>query len=128
MASINKVIILGNVGRTPELRYTNTGTAVCSFSVATTMKNRDGEQTEWHAVTTWDKTAEICGQYLEKGRQVYVEGRIQTRQWTDKEGAMRQKTEIVASQVVLLGSKGQGGQLPDYAPPPSGGDDGDVPF
>ena len=101
MASVNKVILVGNVGRDPELRYTQSGQPVASFSIATNerFKDRDGnwkDRTEWHRIVAWARLAEICGEYLRKGSQVYVEGRIQTRDWEDKEGNKRQTTEIIA--------------------------------
>src|SRR5512147_220651 len=100
MASVNKVILIGNLGRDPELRYTKNGQAVANFTLATTERYspREGgearEQTEWHRIVTWGKTAENCAQYLSKGRSVYVEGRIQSREWEDKEGNKRSTTEI----------------------------------
>ncbi|HTO08761.1 MAG TPA: single-stranded DNA-binding protein [Myxococcota bacterium] len=114
MASVNKVIIVGNVGRDPELRYTQSGQPVASFSIATNerFKDRDGnwkDRTEWHRIVAWARLAEICGEYLRKGSQVYVEGRIQTRDWEDKEGNKRQTTEIVALSMQMLGRRGEGG-------------------
>lgn len=109
MSGINKVIIVGNLGRDPEIRYTQGGTAVTQLSVATTRSFTRGEErveeTEWHRVVVWGKTAEHCGQYLTKGRQVYVEGRLQTRSWDDKDGNKRYATEIVAETVQFLGGK-----------------------
>jgi single-strand DNA-binding protein len=112
MASVNKVIVLGNLGRDPEVKFTPSGQAVCNFSVATTDKwdDKSGqkqERTEWHRIVVWGKLAELCGQYLKKGRQAYVEGRLQTREWQDKDGNKRQTTEVVASQVQFLGGKGE---------------------
>jgi len=116
MASINKVILIGNLGRDPELRYTPSGSAVCNVSIATTRnwKNKDSgervEQTEWHRVVFYDRLAEIAGEYLKKGRPVYVEGRLKTRKWQDKEGKDNYTTEIVAEQMQMLGSReGSGG-------------------
>jgi single-strand DNA-binding protein len=114
MASVNKVILVGNLGRDPELRYTPGGQAVANFSLATTERfsNKEGERqerTEWHRVVAWGRTGEICAQYLAKGRSVYVEGRIQTREWEDKEGQKRWSTEIVATNVQFLGGRGEGG-------------------
>jgi len=118
MASVNKVILIGNLGRDPEVRYTPSGSAVCNVSVATTRnwKNRDSgekqEETEWHRVVFYDRLAEIAGEYLKKGRPVYVEGRLKTRKWQDKEGKDNYTTEIVADQMQLLGSRegmGSGG-------------------
>ena len=111
MASVNKVILVGNVGRDPELRYTQGGQPVASFSVATNerFKDRDGnwkDRTEWHRIVAWARLAEICGEYLRKGRQVYIEWRIQTRDWEDKEGNKRQTTEIVALGMQMLGRRG----------------------
>ena len=114
MASVNKVILVGNVGRDPELRYTQSGQPVASFSIATNerFKDRDGnwkDRTEWHRIVAWARLAEICGEYLRKGSQVYVEGRIQTRDWEDKEGNKRQTTEVVALSMQMLGRRGEGG-------------------
>jgi single-strand DNA-binding protein len=115
MASVNKVIIIGNLGRDPEVRYTPSGAAVCNVSVATTRnwKSREGgerqEETEWHRVVFYDRLAEIAGEYLKKGRPVYVEGRLKTRKWTDKEGKEQYTTEIIAEQMQLLGSRDGGG-------------------
>ena len=116
MASVNKVIIIGNLGRDPEVRYTPSGSAVCNVSVATTRnwKNRESgekqEETEWHRVVFYDRLAEIAGEYLKKGRPVYVEGRLKTRKWQDKEGKDTYTTEIIAEQMQLLGSReGMGG-------------------
>ena len=108
MASVNKAILIGNVGRDPELRNTTGGSAVCSLSVATTRKwkSQSGEmqeETEWHRVVAYGRTAEIAGEYLAKGRSVYIEGRLQTRKWQDKDGIERYTTEIVAEDLVLLG-------------------------
>ncbi|MBE7419890.1 MAG: single-stranded DNA-binding protein [Ideonella sp.] len=116
MASVNKVILIGNLGRDPEVRYTPSGSAVCNVSIATTRnwKNRDSgekqEETEWHRVVFYDRLAEIAGEYLKKGRPVYVEGRLKTRKWQDKEGKDNYTTEIIADQMQLLGSRdGAGG-------------------
>jgi single-strand DNA-binding protein len=111
MASVNKVIIIGNLGRDPEVRYTPSGAAVCNVSVATTRnwKNRESgekqEETEWHRVVFYDRLAEIAGEYLKKGRPVYVEGRLKTRKWQDKEGKDTYTTEIIAEQMQMLGSR-----------------------
>jgi single-strand DNA-binding protein len=109
--SVNKVILIGNLGQDPELRYTGSGTAVCNLSVATneSYTNRDGElveRTEWHRVVTWDKLAEICNEYLQKGSQVYFEGQLQTRSWEDRDGNTRYTTEIKAREMVMLGGRG----------------------
>lgn len=107
--SINKVTLLGNLGSDPEVRYTQSGKPVASFSIATTEAGRStpGQErearTEWHKVVVWDRLAELCGQYLSKGRQVYVEGRLQTRQWEDRNGQKQYTTEIVAREVLFLG-------------------------
>ncbi len=104
--SVNKVILLGHLGGDPELRYTGSGKAVASFNVATSeYAGRDREPaTEWHRIVAWEKLAELCNQYLHKGRQVYIEGRLQTRAWEDRSGQKRYTTEIVAHQVIFLGS------------------------
>lgn len=115
MPSINKVILIGNLGRDPELRYTKSGQAVANFSLATSDSfTKDGqkeERTEWHRIVAWGKTAELCTQYLSKGRSVYIEGQLRTRDWEDKEGQKRSTTEIHAATVQFLGprSAGQGG-------------------
>jgi single-strand DNA-binding protein len=143
MASVNKVILIGNLGRDPELRYTQGGQAVANFTLATTERfsGRDGgerqERTEWHRITAWGRTAELCAQYLSKGRSVYIEGRLQTREWEDKEGQKRRTTEIVALSVQFLGGREGGGggsaaprsggapaPAEDEGPPPSD----DIPF
>jgi single-strand DNA-binding protein len=113
MASVNKVILIGNLGKDPETRYLPSGDAVTNISIATSEKWKDksGEQqehTEWHRVAFFGKTAEIAGEYLKKGSPVYVEGRIRTRKWTDKEGQDKYSTEIVADRMQLLGSRGGG--------------------
>ncbi len=106
--SVNKVILIGRLGQDPELRYVQSGEAVCSLSIATTESwSKDGqrqERTEWHRVVAWGKTAENINQYLSKGRQVYIEGRLQTRSWEDTEGAKCYSTEIVISKIEFLGS------------------------
>jgi len=115
MASVNKVILIGNLGRDPEVRYTPNGSAVCNISLATTRqwKNRDSgerqEETEWHRVVFFDRLAEIAGEYLKKGRPVYVEGRLRTRKWTDKDGKDQYTTEIMALEMQLLGGREGGG-------------------
>ena len=116
MASINKVILIGNLGRDPEVRYTPSGAAVCNVTIATSRNWKDKtsgekvEETEWHRVVFYDRLAEIAGEYLKKGRSVYVEGRLKTRKWTDKDGVEKYTTEIVADQMQLLGSReGMGG-------------------
>jgi single-strand DNA-binding protein len=115
MGSVNKVILVGNLGRDAEVRYTPGGAAVATLSLATTevYKDKEGqrqEQTEWHRVVLWGKTAETLSEYLRKGKQIYVEGRLQTRSWDDKEGKKRYTTEIRGDRVVLLGgAPGRGG-------------------
>lgn len=145
MASVNKVILIGNLGRDPELRYTQGGQGVANFTLATNerWRDKDGqnqERTEWHRIVVWGKQAENCAQYLQKGRSCYIEGRLQTREWEDKEGNKRQTTEIVAQNVTFLGGRdgaqrgaGPGpGQQASGPPadgsmgPPPGGDD--IPF
>ena len=110
MASINKVILIGNLGKDPETRYMPNGDAVTNITLATTetWKDKTGEKqekTEWHRITFYRKLAEIAGQYLKKGRSVYIEGRLETRKWTDKAGADRYTTEIIANDMKMLGSK-----------------------
>ena len=114
MASLNKVMLIGNLGKDPEVRYTAAGTAVASFSVATSekYKNKSGEleeKTEWHNVTLWARLAEIAGEYLAKGKTVYIEGRLQTRKWQDRDGKDRYTTEIVGEKMQMLSGKGEGG-------------------
>lgn len=114
MASLNKVMLIGNLGKDPEVRYTAGGTAVASFSLATSekFKGKDGnweEKTEWHNITLWARLAEIAGEYLSKGKTVYIEGRLQTRKWTDKDGRDRYTTEIVGEKMQMLSGKGEGG-------------------
>ena len=143
MASVNKVIIVGNLGKDPEVRYTASGEAMCNFSLATTDSWKDkstGERkelTEWHRVSFFGKLAEIAGQYLKKGSQVYVEGSLRTRKWTDKEGQERYTTEIKGDQMTMLGSKQDGAAptersaqaAPRQAPKPQFDDLGDdIPF
>jgi single-strand DNA-binding protein len=109
---VNKVILIGRLGKDPEVRYTPDGTMVTNFNLATDeqRKDKNGEKiqrTEWHKIVTWGKLAEICGNYLVKGKLVFVEGRIQTRSWEDKDGVKRYTTEIIASNMQMLDSKGQ---------------------
>lgn len=113
MASLNKAQIIGNVGKDPELRYMPNGTACCTLSIATTRswKDKQGEkqeETEWHRVSFFDKLAEIVGQYVQKGKPVYVEGRLKTKKWQDKEGRDTYTTEIIAEQMQLLGGRDEG--------------------
>lgn len=110
---INKAILIGNLGADPEVRYTQDGTPVASFNVATTerWKDREGqmqESTEWHRIVAWRKLADICGQYLQKGSRVYIEGKIQTRKWQDQNGVDRYTTEIQAREMKMLSSRGEG--------------------
>jgi single-strand DNA-binding protein len=112
--SVNKVILIGHLGQDPELRYTGSGTPVCSMRVATneSYKDSDGnfvERTEWHSVVAWARLAEICGEYLRKGSQVYFEGSLQTRQWEDRDGNTRYTTEVKAREMVMLGGRGGNG-------------------
>jgi single-strand DNA-binding protein len=112
--SVNKVILVGRLGRDPETRYTGGGQAVANFSVATdySYKDKNGERqkrTEWHKIVAWRQLAEICQKYLKKGSLVYIEGRIETREWQDKEGQKRYSTEIIANEMRMLGGKGDGG-------------------
>jgi single-strand DNA-binding protein len=141
---VNKVILVGNLGADPELRYTPGGAAVCELRLATneswTDKNgQRQERTEWHRIVVWGKRAEVVSKYLSKGRQVYVEGRIRTRSWEDKEGNKRYTTEIIANDVQFLGGRGGegGGSGGSDRPPPAepdwgggygGGPDDDIPF
>jgi single-strand DNA-binding protein len=125
MASVNKVILIGNLGKDPEVRYLPSGDAVANISIATTetWKDKGGEKqekTEWHRVSMFSKLAEIAGEYLKKGSQVYIEGRLETRKWTDKEGHERYTTEIRADRMQMLGSRSGGSER--MAPP-----DDDVP-
>lgn len=119
MASVNKVILVGNLGKDPEVRYMPNGEAVCNFSIATTdsWKDKAGakqERTEWHNIVMYRKLAEIAGEYLKKGRPVYVEGRLQTRKWQTKEGQDRYSTEIIADQMQMLGGRDGGGAAASY--------------
>jgi single-strand DNA-binding protein len=145
MSGVNKVILVGNLGAAPEVRYTAGGQPVANFRLATTERwvNRNGERseiTEWHRVVAWGKLAETCGQYLQKGKQVYIEGRIRTRQWQDQQGQKRYTTEIVAQNLVMLGRAADRGEVPEEPAtvppddmPPGGNDldtasDDDLPF
>ena len=111
MAGVNKVILVGRLGADPEVRYTGSGTAVANFNMATSSSYTDKsgektEKTEWHRIVAFGKLGEICGEYLAKGKQVYVEGRLQTRDWEDREGNKRKTTEIVAGVMQMLGAAG----------------------
>jgi single-strand DNA-binding protein len=114
MAGINKVIIVGNLGRDPEMRYTPDGTPVATFSIATSEAWQDKEtgerreKTEWHRIVAYRRLAEICGEYLAKGKQVYIEGKLQTREWEDQQGAKRYTTEIIAQNMQMLGQRDPG--------------------
>jgi len=124
MASVNKVILIGNLGRDPEMRYLPSGDAVANLRIATTEKYKDKsgemqEATEWHTVAFFGKTAEVCGQYLKKGSQIYVEGSLRTRKWQDKDGNDRYTTEIRGDRMQMLGGRGSGGSV-DYEAPPEG--------
>lgn len=128
-AGVNKVILVGNLGSDPELRNTSGGTSVCEFRLATneSWKGKDGQtqdRTEWHRVIVWGRLGENCGKYLAKGRQVYLEGRLQTRSWEDKEGNKRYTTEIVARDVQFLGGGGAGAKGGSDDPPPPSEDFG----
>ena len=143
MAGINKAIIVGRLGKDPEVKYTPDGTAVANFSIATSEEWKDKEtgekkeRTEWHRIVAWRRLGEICGEYLKKGKEVYIEGKLQTRQW-EKDGATRYTTEIVADKMQMLGGKGDRRDEParvavpqgDYQNNrgPDGYQDGDVPF
>lgn len=113
MASVNKAILVGNLGKDPETRFLPDGKAVCNFSIATSEQWKDkatGEKkdaTEWHRISTFGRLAEVCGEYLKRGSSVYIEGRITTRKWQDKEGQDRYTTEIIADKMIMLGSKNQ---------------------
>ncbi|HEY2028259.1 MAG TPA: single-stranded DNA-binding protein [Myxococcales bacterium] len=143
-SGVNKVILVGNLGKDPEVRYTPGGQSVANFTIATNenwtdKQGQKQERTEWHRIVVWGKAAELCGEYLSKGRQVYIEGRLQTREWTNKEGAKQYTTEVVANPVggvVFLsgGERGAGGGAgrgrsggapqDDYGAPPPGMDEG----
>jgi len=140
MAGINKVILVGRLGKDPEVRYTADGTAVANFSVATSdeWKDKDSgekkERTEWHRIVAWRKLGEICGEYLAKGRQVYVEGKLQTKSW-EKDGVTRYTTEIVASDVQFLGGRNSGDAVSSSSvsenrsgPPIPDSQNDDIPF
>jgi len=108
MSSLNKVFIIGNVGKEPEMRFTPSGKPVTSFTVATNEKFGNNDHTEWFSIITWNKLAETCNQFLQKGQQVFVEGRLQTRSWEDNDGGKHYKTEIIANKVLFLGQRKQG--------------------
>lgn len=115
MASVNKVILVGNLGRDPEIRYSPNGGAICNVSIATTRQWKDKssgerrEETDWHRIVMFNRLAEIAGEYLKKGRSIYIEGRLQTRKWQDKDGKDQWTTEVVADQMQMLGGRGEDG-------------------
>ena len=148
MSSLNKILLIGNLGKDPEIRYTSDGSPVATFSLATTetWTDKNGsrqEHTEWHNIVAWSRLADLSKRYLAKGRQVYIEGRIRSREWTDREGNKRRTTEVIAAQMVLLGSRPQGASAdagasaepasrtspePDQAFGDAGITDNDIPF
>lgn len=139
MAGVNKAILIGRLGADPEVRYTSTGTAVANFNMATSVNFTDKngektEKTEWHRIVAFGKLGEICGEYLAKGKQVYIEGRLQTREWEDRDGNKRRTTEIVAGTMQMLGTAGDKvrDDMSDAPPPvsdiPNIGTEDDVPF
>jgi len=147
MSSLNKIMLIGNLGKDPEVRYTPDGTPVANFSLATSENWTDKsgsrqEHTEWHLIVAWNRLADLCKKYLSKGRQVYIEGRIRTREWNDREGNKRRTTEVIATQIVLLGSRTQSADAgaqpmetatrtstePDDSIMDSGITDNDIPF
>ena len=139
MAGVNKVILIGRLGADPEVRYTNTGTAVANFNMATSVNFTDKngqktEKTEWHRIVAFGKLGEICGEYLAKGKQIYIEGRLQTREWEDRDGNKRRTTEIVAGTMQMLGAAGDRvrDDVSDEPPPisdiPNIGTEDDIPF
>jgi single-strand DNA-binding protein len=144
MASVNKVILIGNLGRDPEIRYTPGGSPVANFTMATTERWTDPngekkEKTEWHRIVVWGKQAEIAAEYLRKGRQVYIEGSLQTREWTDRDGNKRYTTEVKAQRLQLLGraedrapvgaaSAGTPATADEVAEPGGGYGEDDIPF
>jgi single-strand DNA-binding protein len=128
MAGVNKVILVGNLGRDPEVRYAQSGMAICKLSLAVTEKVKDGDSwkdaTEWFRVTVFGKTAENAGQYLQKGRQVYVEGRLKTDKYKDKDGVEKTSIEVIANTLQYLGTGGGGGRPRDAGAPAAGGSKG----
>ena len=123
MSSLNKVMLIGRLGKDPEIRYTPDGSPVATFSLATSENWTDKsgtrqDRTEWHNIVAWSKLAELSKRFLVKGRQVYIEGRIRTREWNDKDGNKRRTTEVIASQMVLLGSKSEGSEANAMPPSP----------
>jgi single-strand DNA-binding protein len=139
MASLNKVMLIGNLGRDPEIRYTTTGSPVANFTMATTDRWTDPsgekkERTEWHRIVVWGKQAEIAGEYLRKGRSVFVEGSLQTREWTDRDGNKRYTTEVRAQRFQMLGRPGESSDAGGGPSEPAGGgesrdyEEDDIPF
>ena len=139
MAGVNKVILIGRLGADPEVRYTNSGTPVANFRIATSVNFTDKsgektERTEWHRIVAFGRLGEICGEYLAKGKQVYIEGRLQTREWEDREGNKRRTTEIVATTMQMLGAASDQVRVDvsEVSPPvddvPDIGTEEDVPF
>jgi len=119
--SLNRVMLLGHLGKDPEVRYTSSGRAVATFTLATSQRWRDQdgtdqERTEWHRIVAWGRLGEICGEYLSKGKQVFLEGRIQSRDWEDQDGNKRTTVEIVANDIIMVGSSGMPQSRPDEAP------------
>jgi single-strand DNA-binding protein len=124
MSSLNKVMLIGNLGKDPEVRFTPDGSPVATFSIATgeNWTDKSGnrqEHTEWHTVVAWNKLADLAKRYLTKGRQVYIEGRLRTREWNDRDGNKRRTTEVIASQMVLLGSRAQSTEMGAPPQPPA---------
>ena len=140
MASVNKVILIGNLGRDPEVRFTQGGTPVANFTMATTERWNDPsgekkEKTEWHRIVVWGKQAEIAAEYLKKGRSVYIEGSLQTREWTDRDGNKRYTTEVRTQRLQFLGrpddrggAPGGGAPVEDAGEPAGGYAEDDIPF
>ena len=139
MAGVNKAILIGRLGADPEVRYTNSGTAVANFNMATSVNFTDKngektEKTEWHRIVAFGRLGEICGEYLSKGKQVYIEGRLQTREWEDRDGNKKRTTEIVAGTMQMLGAASDKvrGDVSNEPPPvsdiPNIGTEDDVPF
>jgi single-strand DNA-binding protein len=142
MSALNKILLIGHLGRDPEIKYTQGGSPVATFSIATTetWNDKSGTKqthTEWHSIIAWNRLADLAKQYLAKGRQVYIEGKIKSREWTDREGNKRKTTEVIASQMVLLGSRGDSRPSESHERPTSDGGDGfddsgitdsDIPF
>lgn len=131
--SVNKAILIGNLGRAPELRRTQDGKAVANFSLATTSSwtGADGEQqehTEWHDIVAWGRLAEICDEFLEKGSRIYAEGEIRTRSWEGKDGQKRYRTEIILSNMMMLDPRAESGAAPAKAAAPDEITDDDIPF